>query len=212
MSTHYLINLHTDKIADVVSTQDSPPETVVTGHYVVRVSDDIVVKEPASLVDLLTKKYAGTLGAFGLFTQIAYDDMLAATGVDLVASHGVILGDKGFVGVYPLGTLQASVTPFTWGGPGVGPSQAIVVFEIFEYIDLDPLSGAFVRSYREIDADSGVLDCSLSFDGGLTFIPVVDKTLVSIPSSAQGADLVVKFGHTGVPYGRVFLGSWSVLF
>ena len=219
MSTHYLVSLFNDQINSVVTPPPGPPTSQVVGNFVVRVPDEVPVRNPTGLPDLLTKKYAGILGTHGLFTQVAYDDMLDALGVNTGSSTGVTLGDKGVVGIYPTNTapqipiLQTTPMGIVWGGPPPGPPQAMVVYELFEYVDTDDKGLVYVRQYREVSPDIDV-SCQVSFNNGATFISTTDKALVTIPLLARGTQIVLKFTRlTNISArGRVLLGSWAVLF
>lgn len=218
MSTHYLISQYNNEINDVVASLGAPPQTLITGNYVVRVPDDVSVQNPTNLADLLTKKYAGILGTYGLFTQIVYDDMLDDTGVDTGNSTGVVLGSNGVVGIYPehnahTPVLQTSPAGIVWGGPGSGPPQATLTYEVFEYVDTDNKSSSYQRYYREVSPDTDMA-AEVSFDGGLTFLATTDKSLITIPPVSQGTQVIVRFTRiTDVDTrGRVFIGSLAVLF
>jgi hypothetical protein len=220
MSTHFLVNMFTDQINSVVTPPPCPPTSQVVGSYVVRVPDEVPVRNPTGLPDLITKKYAGILGTHGLFTQIVYDDMLDALGVDNTGpSTGVTLGDKGVVGLYPtnaapqIPVLQTTPMGIVWGGPPPGPSQALVTYELFEYVDTDNKGLVYARQYREVTPDIDV-SCQVSFNNGATFISTTDKALVTIPLAGRGTQIVLKFTRlTSIATrGRVLLGSWAVLF
>lgn len=218
MSSHFLIDLFNDNINGVVATQTLPPVTQSTGNYIISVSDDVAVRDPIDLADLLTKKYLGILANHGLFTQISYDAMLDATNIDFANSQEIFTGEKGCIGLYPkVGarepTLQTTAYGITWAGPGAGPAQAMVNYEVFTYTDTDPWNGAYQRSYQEESPD---LDVSLevSFDGGLNFISAMDKSLVTIPTPSRGTQVVLKFTRTSSVSAnpRIFIGSWAVLY
>lgn len=218
MSTHYLISPFNGEINDVVVTPLVATDTLITGNYVVRVPDDVPVSNPTNLADLLTKKYAGTLGVHGLFTQIAYDDMLDGTGVSTGPSAGVTAGDGGSVSIYPVNgaftpVFQSTALPITWGGGGSGPSQVMVTYELFEFVDTDDKTAAYQRVYREVTPDSDVT-LAISFDNGANFITTVDKAITNIPLVAQGTQVVFRLTRTSniSVRGRVYLGSWAVLF
>lgn len=220
MSTHFLVSQFDDQINGVVTGSGSPPQSTITGHYVVRVPDDVGVRNPTSLANLLSKKYAGILGTYGLFTQIAFDDMLDGAGVDNGTSVGVTVGDRGMVGIYPtnVGYTSAPVlrtTPMaiTWGGPGSGPPQSLVTYELFEYLDTDNKLLPYERRYREVPPDADV-QLQVSFDGGANFITTTDKALVNIPLLSRGISVVLRFTRTSnvSSRGRVLFGSWAVLF
>jgi hypothetical protein len=218
MSTHYLISHFNDEINDVVGASGSPPQTLSTGNYVVRVPDDVSVQNPTNLADLITKKYASVLGSSGLFTQVIYDDMLDGTGVNTGASTGVFLGKNGSVGLYPKHGAQTPLiqtTPYniTWGGPGAGPVQAILSYELFDFVDTDPMTSVYTRSYREVATDVDVT-AQISFNGGTDYFSTSDKALLSIPGGSTGTQVIIRFTRTTDinVRGRVYLGSWSVLF
>jgi len=219
VSTHYLVDLFNDDINDVVTPQNIPPSTVITGNYVVRVADDVAVRNPIDLSDLLNKKYQAILGTHGLFTQVTYDPMFDPDNVNLSSSRGIFTGLKGHVGLYPVDMtnpapiLQTDPYGITWGGPGAGPSQALVTYEVFAYVDEDPADAAFQRHYQELPPDTDVM-VEVSFDGGATFLPVQDKALVSIPISSRGTQLLLKFTRTSYvdSVAKVLIGSWAVLY
>jgi len=221
MSTQYLVSLFDDAINGVVSASGAAL-TPVTGNYVVRVPDDVAVRNPTNLSDLLTKKYTGILGSHGLFTQIVFDDMLDATGVNTGLTTGVTLGDKGTVGLYHTNlaaahtpVLQTTPQAIIWGGPPPGPPQGLVTYELFTYVDTDDKDEVFVRTYKELVPDLDV-SVEVSFNGGVTFVATTDKSLVSLTLPDQGTSIVLRFTRltahgTGVP-DRVLIGSWAVLF
>jgi hypothetical protein len=219
MSTHYRISQFNGDINDVVATVGVNPQTVMTGDYIIRVPAGVPVVDPTNLADLLTKKYAGLLGTSGLFTQVAYDDMLDDSGVDYATSNGIVTGDNGTIGLYPTapGTpapvLRTDVTNISWGGAGSGPAQAILTYELFDFVDSDNKSLPFQRSYREVTPDVDV-DVEVSFDNGATFLTTLDKALITISPANQGDEIIVRFTRVTdlSARGRVFIGSWAVLF
>jgi hypothetical protein len=218
VSTHYLVSLFNDEINDVVGVSGPTPQTLAIGNYVIRVPDDVAVRNPTDVNDLLTQKYNGILGASGLFTQVASDDMLDGFNVDLANSTGVFTGLKGAVGLYPqhnahTPVLQTTAQGITWGGGGSGPPQAVLTYELFEYVDVDDKSAPYQRYYKEVVPDLDV-SAEISFNGGTTFIPTSDKAFIVVPGGDAGTQVVVRFTRTSDVdvRGRVFLGSWAVLF
>jgi len=219
MSSHYLISLFDDSITDVLVPTGAPPTSLITGSYVIAVPDDIAVKKPTSLSDLLAKKYQGILGTRGMYSTITYDSMLDATNVDMVLSHGVCTGFKGSICLYPTDpsnphpVLVTSAHGITWMGSGAGPTQAMVTYELFTYTDSDPATGSFQRHFQEIPTDHD-LTLEVSFNGGATFISTIDKALVTIPPAARGTQLVLRFTRTTnvAVTPRIFIGSWAVLY
>lgn len=221
MSSHYLVSHFDNAINGVVTASGSPPASTATGNYIIRVADDVSVKNPTNLADLLTKKYASILGTHGLFTQIVYDDMLDGSGVDAASSTGVLMGDRGTVGLYPTSTgiaphvplLQTAPASITWGGPGVGPPQSLLTYELFEFVDTDDKALPYVRQYREVTPDVDVT-AQVSFNGGVSYISTTDKALITVPLGLRGTSVVLRFTRaTNISArGRVLLGSWAVLF
>lgn len=214
MSTHYLVSHFNDDINDVVTPTSVPASTLLTGNYIVRVPDDVPVQNPTDVSDLITKKYAGILGTYGLFTTIAFDDMLDGTGVDFTNSTGVTAGENGTVGIYPKNTVHIPVlqtTTETITGPA--PTQTLLTYELFEVVDSDDKDTPYQRTYQEVTPDVDVL-AQISFNNGVDFVSTLDKAVINIPGAAQGTDLVLRFTRqTDIgTRGRVFLGSWAVLF
>lgn len=212
MSTLYLVSLFNDQISDVVHGAPAEPMPV-TGSYVVRVPDDVVVRNPVDVADILTQKHASQLANNGFFTQTIYDDLLDATGLNTVASTKVSFGDKGTVSLFDNGILESTSSSFSWS-VGVGPTQAVMTWEVFQYTDEDPILGVYRRSYTEVSTGSAnsPITAELSFNGGSTWLSAIDKNIVTVPLADQGTNLVVRFTHGGSPAGRFFLGSWTVLF
>jgi len=222
MSTHYLVSHFDNQINGVVAATGVNPQTKITGNYVVRIPDDVSVKNPTGLSNLLTKKYEGILGTYGSFTQIVYDDMLDSTGVDPSPTLGATLGEKGTVGLYhtipslPF-TPQLVTTPqaIIWGGAPPGPAQALLTYELFSYVDTDDKDAAFIREYKELAPDVDV-SVEVSFNGGGSYVPTTDKALISVPIPARGSVVVLRFTRlTAAGPGvedRVLIGSWAVLF
>jgi hypothetical protein len=220
VSIYYLIDLFTDQINAVVTSQSTPPTILTTGSYVVRVDDNVAVQSPSDLSDLLTKKYLGILGAHGLFTQITYDTMQDASNIDLSNSIGVITGDRGVNGLYAnppapglASVLQTTPNGITWTGPGAGPPEATVSYELFTYVDLDPSGTPYQRQYQELSPDVDV-SAEISFDNGTSFLSFQDKSLITVPTSSRGVNIILRFTReTDVSaHPRVFIGSWAVLY
>lgn len=213
--TNYLVSLFNDEINDVVVPSATTP---VVGNYVVVVPDDIRVQNPTSVANLLTQKYAGILGSYGLFTQITYDDFQDATGIDYANSAGVVTGVKSNVSLYPShngvdSVLQSTPNGITWGGPGAGPSQAVLVYEVFDYVDVDDKSAPYTRSYRQLTPDVE-LDAEVSFNNGATWVAASNRVMLNIPLLARGNQLVVRFTRTSDidVRGRLYVGSWAVVY
>jgi hypothetical protein len=218
MSTLYLLDLFANDptpgtIKEIVVPIATVP-TLVTGRYVVRIPDDIVVPETiTSSTDLLTAKYVGFL-TNGLFTNIVYDDMNDATGIDLVSSNGIATGVRGVNAIYPDGSLftprmQMNMVALA----AAAPSQAMIRYELFKYTATDDLSARYLRGYEEVIPDVDVL-CQLSFNNGATWLTAYDNTPLNIPVPDQGTQLIVRFTRTtaSTVNPKLYLGSWAVLY
>jgi hypothetical protein len=218
MSSHYLIDLFTNAPKGVVSSGGSPG-TQATGTYVVRVDSDVVVQNPVDLSDLLTKKYLGILASQPTFTNIAYDTMLDATGINFSSSLGVFSGVNSTIGLYPTDLINTDPVLITnsesipWSGLGSGPTQAMLVYETFTFVDVDSATEPYQRYYQELVSGSDT-SVEVSFDNGVHYQTAANKTLLSVAGANQGTSLILKFTRTSnvssVP--KVYLGSWAILY
>ena len=204
----YLVDLFdapilTAKINDVAIATTGTCE--VNGSFVVRVPGDVPVKDPRDLADLLTQKYAGLLAANAGFPNIAYDDLLDTSHVDLTAPNVEgVFGDRSVIAIQPGKQFYSKVTALS-----SSPSQAIVTWETFEYLDVDPKAGRFVRTYGGTWSDD-VSTCEVSFDSGSSFFPVVDNGVVNVPPLSQGSQFIIRITNTTTK--RLHLGSWAVIY
>jgi len=213
MSSFYLLSLFNDSLSHVVNPDPITNDAEITGNYVIRVADDVVVHNPTSVSDLLNQKHASMLASMGLFGQILYDDLLDVSGVNTASSTGVTLGSKGMISLFSGGQLVSSPSGFTWSGSGSGPSDAMMTWEIFTYVDTDSASSAYIRKYQEVPTSVAPITAEISFNGGGNWQTVTDKSLITVPPASQGTNLIVRFNHTGPAISaRYFVGSWAVLF
>jgi hypothetical protein len=217
MSTNYLVSQYNGKISDVV-TSTVLATFPITGNYVLRVPDDVAA-QGSNVASLTTSKYTGLLGNNSLFTQVVWDDMFDASGVDTGNSTGVTLGKNGSVSLYPahggnIPILQTTIAGISWPGPGPGPSQAMVAYELFDYVDTDDKTAPYQRSYRELSTGGTDIGVEVSFNGGSNFTSVVNNSVLTIPGIVQGNQVVLKFTRLtdSAVYKRIFVGSWAVLF
>jgi hypothetical protein len=205
MSIHYLINPFTvtGDIIDVVTAESG--QTASTGSTVIRAPDGVAIQgEPTNLNDLLTAKYAGLLGFYAGFTDILADPCLDVLTVDMILSQGV-LTSSGFLNhrVLPAGIFVSSVLPL-----GFAPTQAIMVWEEYEFQDSDDKTQRLQRTYAE--ESGGNLSCLASFNGGATANPAGNGTVLNIPVPDQGSSFTV--GLANLSASRIYLGSWAVLY
>ncbi len=211
MSTHYLISAFDDQIRSV-TVPNSLGKTEVTGNYVVKVPDDCVVRNPTSLADLLTQKYASMLASHGLFSSVVYDDCLDNTEVDFASSTAIQAGSGGSIMIYPdVGRLFSTSTSFVWGGGGAGPAQALLLWDLFLYEDT-LVQGVLTRTYVEVPSSTTDIEAQVSFNGGTTWTYGTYGNLVNIDVADRGSDVSIKFANIAGSGPRIGLGSWAILF
>jgi hypothetical protein len=94
-----------------------------------------------------------------------------------------------------------------------GPSQAVLVYEVFDYVDVDDKSAPYTRSYRQLTPDVE-LDAEVSFNNGATWVAASNRVMLNIPLLARGNQLVVRFTRTSDidVRGRLYVGSWAVVY
>jgi hypothetical protein len=215
-AVHYLVDLHdvlrlpvppytSAKINDAIAATSGI--TTINGNFVVRVPGDVSVRNPVDLNDLLQQKYAGLLAAYAGFTEVIWDDLLDSTHTNTTAPNVEgRFGERGVIAINPGKIFQSTlISPI----PGAAPSQAVVTWETFEYIDTDPADGRFVRAYGGTWADL-VSTCSVSFNGGVSFYGVTDGGVVNIPLLSQGTDFIIRITNTTSHV--IHLGSWAVVY
>jgi hypothetical protein len=222
MSSHYLIDLFSTVAtvappssppfegAPIIAVDNSPSgQTLVNGAFVVRVPNNAALIDPVTLQpsipqnlgDLLAKKYTGLLSAFAGYPYITFNDMLSTTGVT-VTSGG--LGDRGSIWINPGGTLTSTATLTE------APTNGVFTWEVFSYIDSDPSGGRYSRMYNEIPTSPGNTTAQVSFNNGVTYLPISDSMDFSIPSADQGMNFSVQI--TNNTPSKLFVGSWALIF
>jgi len=218
MGTHYLIDAHTAPIAnsEINDIRFSPANDTspVNGNFVVRIDDalDVRPEQVTSLNNLLTQKYQEVLAAYPGFSNIVYDDMLDAAGVDTLNSVGVLLGDRNTIAFAPA-TILAPPGPLLQTAMmvlGGSPTECVVTWEVFSIGVSDPRDGRMVRSYVEEDPADAVV--SVSFDNGVSTNSVSDGSLLNIPIPDQGNQMILYFGPNVTAPPRRYIGSWAVIY
>jgi hypothetical protein len=205
MSTHYQIDPFTTNgdIIDVVTAVSGTTES--TGSVIIRIPDGVGIhSNPATLSALLLAKYDGLLAFYAGFTQILGDDCQDTLTVDLPLSSRLLVS-TGFVnhcllagGNYFSSTFLGALVP--------APTQCVLTWESYRFIDDDTKSERFTRNYDE----TSDLTCLVSFNGGATYSATTDGAVLNIPVPDQGQDLKVRFTN---PAGyRVYLGSWALIY
>jgi len=215
MSTLYVIDAETanpnEGIRNVLFAAE---DADVTGGFVVRVPDGLdfetaIVDGITTTNDLITEKYAATLGFYPGFANIVFDDMFDATGVNLSNTSGAVVGGRGSMkSVSDQAAEYIETNPVALGST---PSQAIITWEAFSTALTNPKDGFATRLWSE--ELSGDLDVEVSFNNGSTFVSSIDGALYNIDVADQGSSLILRINlgvaASGVPRG---LGSWAVIF
>lgn len=221
MSTHYLIDQFGNPIAnsgilDIIQT--STGTSPLAGNFVVRVPDGLSVQRPTDLNDLLTKKYAALLAYYTNFTNIAYDDLLDASGVQAFPNghFKVTMGDRSSLRLNE-GPVPG---PFSWvtvSNPGniavplaIVPAQVIITWETFAVLQSDPKTGAVERTYQEVSADPANTLVWVTFNNGATWIPAFDGAIMNIAPVDQGNQFMFYIENQSA--GPIHVGSWALLY
>jgi hypothetical protein len=89
------------------------------------------------------------------------------------------------------------------------PIQAAITWELYEMVDTNPYNDRYQRVYKELAPTTLVVEAS--FDGGTTFLPVSDRSVVNIPPGNRGRELVMRFTNNQAST-RVRVGSWAVAY
>lgn len=210
MSNHYLIDHFVSPLGDAPVIDVAEPsngQTVTNGAFIVRVPNNVQVAspQPATLSALLTQKYAGLLARFAGFANIVYDDMLDTSGVNFATNPVGIFGDRANVAIASGQTLETVAIPLS-----LTPSVAVLTWEVFSYTYSDPKSGLFTRTYNELASSPSTATVSVSFNNGSTWGATTDSASISISGGDQGNQLILRF--TNVTSGRLYLGSWALVY
>ena len=209
MSSLFLADLFTDRLVDKRPLFPGG-STPITGFYGVQVPDAVNVGTPPDVATLVSSKYAGLQSFYGFLPNIAYDAQFS--NVDSGNSTSIQIAPKVGVSLIPPNSgnavLQSAAVTL-----GSTPTQAVLVYEAFYYLDSDVSAGRFTRSYAlpaPGDADA-VVSVAVSFDGLATHFNITPSSIFSIPTASQGNSFVVRFVRTGGTK-RLFIGSWAVLY
>lgn len=206
MSAHYLIDLFANPVsgARVIDVRNPPNlQSVINGSFIIRVPNGVQVVRPAGVTDLITQKYQGLLAANAGFTHITFDDLLDAT--HLSGGTGTVFGQRGTIALLPSGTTSSVSTPLA-----STPTQAFLTWEVFSVSDTDPYNDRFQRTYTEQPAIPSNIAVQVSFNNGSTYNAVNDSAVLNIPLASQGSNFIIQF--TNASTGRLFIGSWAVVY
>jgi len=210
MGTHYLLDLFANplsgaKINDVNVT--TTLRTTINGSFVVNVPPGVAVRDPVDLADILLQKYQGLLVYYAGFTYLNYDDLVDPSGIDLTdAQVQGKFGERGTISLNPGARLTSVVVPLT----APNPTQAVILWECFEFEDTDLKATRFERVYRELDADA-VSTAEVSFDGtNFTAVTEGSGGVVNVPVGWEGTSFIIRITNTSG--GNINLGSWAVIY
>jgi hypothetical protein len=212
MATHYLVDLHkapvlSSEINDVRFAANG--ETILGGNFIVRLPDGVSIGtvNPTSLTDLLTKKYAGLLAFYAGYTRITFEDFLDTSGINLATSVKIAAGDRLTTSLAVNSIFESNVVALT----GPAPVQAAITWETFRVDTDSPISNRTSRTYVET-IPSAVCTCQVSFNGGGTFLPATDGSLLNIPPPDQGTNFIIRITAVALFPVTVHLGSWAVVY
>jgi hypothetical protein len=213
VSLLFLIDMFANPVsgAGILAVVEPPfSQEVMNGSFVIRVPNNVQVKNPTNVSDLITQKYQGLLAAHSPLPNITFDDLLDATHVDPTSGPGVF-GERGTISLGPGGTFFSIINAgagTTLTGPA--PVQALVTWEVFSVTDADPSSGMLQRTYTELPSTPSNLTCQVSFNGGTTYIPATDSSILYVAPANQGTAFIIQLQN--VTQERLYIGSWSVLY
>lgn len=210
MSTHFLIDAHTDPIGDspVKDVRLSTTTSPMNGNFVVRVSPGTrITSQPSVLSDLLTQKIDGILEqyrGFGVagFPQIEYSHMLDSSDIIFPgAGDSVNLGER-------FGCLLAGNNIETVNRNVSGPvTSVIVLVEWFDRVLQDPKDGVATYYYTEQD-HSGPREVDVSMDNKANYETDIQLG-VPVTTVNAGSDLSLRFSTGG---SRAGLGFWAIIY
>ena len=211
MSIHYLINSFTPTWDIVDVNTATTGQSNATGSVVVRVPDGVAIhNDPTNLSTLITEKYDGLLAFYAGFQGIISDPLWGGSTIDFSSSLTGRIATTSLEGVkiYGSGGFQTVNQVGIFGTP---PTQVVLTFELYHYIDSDDKTGRFQRTYAEYPQTPVPSFWSLvSFNGGATMVPVPNGTVANIPLADQGNDLsVFFFNFSGQP---VRMSSWALVY
>lgn len=212
MGTLYLIDAHnpvllSSKINDTVNLPTGQTHSI-RGSFPVNLPFDVPMDgAPTDVNDLITKKYQGILTIYPGFNHILFDEQIDALGWNASSSVGFTLGERqnncvhGNVSDILISNTQAMAST---------PDICVIRYEFFRYIETDPSTGQYTRSYEDISDDPD-LHVTVSFDNGASSVPALSGVLVNIPLSNRGNQFQITF-HRSPGGAATYIGSWSVVY
>ncbi len=210
MGTLYLIDAHdtvllSSKINDVANVMAGHSHKI-RGSFPVNVPFDIPIDgNPTDLNDLVTKKYLGILAIYPGYNHILFDEQIDGLDWEHPGSCSTV-GSRQTTSVGGSGSnLLISATQTLVSSP----TTAVIRFEFFQYLESDPSTGQFTRSYQDVTT-AGDIVFQVSFNGGTSYINASNGVLLNIPLGDQGNQFKVLCYRTAGT--RTHIGSWAVVY
>ena len=208
MSQHYRIDRFGTPLtsARIFDVRDAPSgSSTMMGNFVVRVPDWLSIQNPTDVGDLLTKKHAAMLAYYAGMTQIAYDDLLDATGLDLAAPNTQgVFGERSTIWVASTKLVQSTMVALA-----LAPVQCVVTWDVHTVGLSDPALGRVTQTYQEVDSDS-TSTCQVSFNNGLTWTAALNGQLLNVALPDQGNQFLIQITNTSG--GPLHLDSWALVY
>ena len=208
LSQLFLCDRHASSIAaaGIFDVQESTTP-LLNGRFVVSVPDGVpitgnptVVGNTSTAGSLIYERAAGYLVMFAPFTVCVTDDLLDTSDVDLTNSRGGNFGARGCMVLEPGGVFQSQATAL-----GSSPSQAILTWVTYNYVELDASNALYSRQYNELPSVSANVTCQVSFNGGSNYQATTDSTIIDITN--PGSSLIVRL--TNASTSRLSIGTWA---
>lgn len=208
MSTHYRIDLFNPVLltSQILDVTDAPlGASTLMGDFIVRVADGLSIQNPTDVGDLLTKKHTALLAYYAGLTNLVYDDLLDATGIDTAAvgTQGMF-GERGSIWIADTYLMQSVMTVLAFA-----PIQCVVTWDVHTVTLSDPKTGQTSRSYQEVDSDA-TSTCLVSFNNGLTWNPALNGQLLNVALPDQGTQFLIQLTNTSGA--RLSLDSWALVY
>jgi hypothetical protein len=90
------------------------------------------------------------------------------------------------------------------------PTQTFLTWETYNYLENDTATATYVRQWNELPSIPANVTCQVSFNGGITYNPVLDSEVFSVPIPDQGSQFIIRLTNTSPS--RLSIGSWLVVY
>lgn len=179
--------------------------TRIDSSHAVRTSDYApVTATPIDKTTFLIEKSSAILRAFPSYTDILGEEFeFSPFGVSLSDSTGVKVGTKE-IGIDLNGRYVS--TSYTLG---YSPSEALLLFEVYDEIFLDTASGTVSRKYVPLTDNTFYINAYVNFTGLVPSTSVANGQPFAV--GASGTSFRVRFDNVA-PGNRHFIGAWYLLF